>query len=92
MGKVKLRLLATLATATGIKEVETEASTLKEALNALTLEHGDNFKTKVFDETGNPKRLIKIYVNGKDVRFLNQLDTLLKDGDEVLIVPAVTGG
>jgi len=92
MGKVKLRLLATLATAVGRKEVETEASSLKEALDALTAEYGDRFKTKVFDTAGSPKRQIKIYVNGKDIRFLNQLDTLLKDGDEVLILPAVTGG
>jgi MoaD family protein len=92
MGRVKLRLLSTLATAIGKKEVETEASTLREALDRLTAENGDNFKTKVFDETGNPKKVIKIYVNGKDVRFLDKLDTLLKDGDEVLIAPAVTGG
>jgi len=92
MGKVKLRLLATLATAIGRKEVEAEASSLKEALDALTAEYGDKFKTKVFDTTGNPKRQIKIYVNGRDVRFLNQLGTLLNDGDEVLILPAVTGG
>jgi len=92
MGKVKLRLLATLATAIGRKEVETEASSLKEALDVLTAEYGDKFKAKVFDTTGNPKRQIKIYVNGRDIRFLNQLDTLLNDGDEVLILPAVTGG
>ena len=92
MGKVKLRLLSTLATAIGKKELETEASTLKEALNALTAEYGDKFKTKIFDTAGNPKRVIKIYVNGKDVRFLNHLDTELNDGDEVLILPAVTGG
>ncbi len=92
MSKVKLRLLSTLATVIGRKEVETEASTLKEAFDALTAEYGDTFKTKVFDTTGNPKRQIKIYVNGKDIRFLNKLDTLLNDGDEVLILPAVTGG
>ena len=92
MSRVKLRLLSTLATAIGRKELETEASTLKEALNALTAEYGDKFKTKIFDTAGNPKRVIKIYVNGKDVRFLNKLDTRLNDGDEVLIVPAVTGG
>ncbi|MFQ5999404.1 MAG: MoaD family protein [Candidatus Bathyarchaeia archaeon] len=92
MSKVKLRFLSTLATVVGRKELETEASTLKEALDALTAEYGDKFKTKVFDTTGNPKRQIKIYVNGKDIRFLNKLDTLLNDGDEVLILPAVTGG
>jgi MoaD family protein len=92
MGKVRLRLLATLATAIGRKELETEASTLKGALDALTSEYGNKFKTKVFDETGKPRRQIKIYVNGKDIRFLNKLDTLLNEGDEVLILPAVTGG
>jgi MoaD family protein len=92
MGKVKLRLLATLATAIGRNEVETEASSLNEALYALTAEYGDKFKTKIFDATGNLKRQIKIYVNGKDIRFINHLDTSLKDGDDVLIIPAVTGG
>jgi len=92
MGKVKLRLLATLATAIGRKELETEASSLKEVLDALTAQYGDKFKTKVFDTDGNPKRQIKIYVNGKDMRFLNELETPLNDGDEVLILPAVTGG
>jgi len=92
LGKVKLRLLATLATAIGRKELETEASSLKEVLDALTAEYGDKFKTKVFDTDGNPKRQIKIYVNGKDMRFLNELETPLNDGDEVLILPAVTGG
>ncbi len=92
MGKIKLRLLATLATVIGRREVETEASSLKEALGTLTVEYGDKFKRKVFDTAGNPRRQIKIYVNGKDIRFLNQLDTLLNDGDEVLILPAVTGG
>jgi MoaD family protein len=92
MGKVKLRFLATLATAIGRKEVETEASTLKEALDALTAEYGDKLRTKIFDTTGNPRRQIKIYLNGKDIRFLNKLDTPLNDGDEVLILPAVTGG
>ena len=92
MGKVTLRLLATLATAIGRKELETEASSLKAALDFLIAEYGDKFKTKVFDTTGNPRKQIKIYVNGKDIRFLNKLGTLLNDGDEVLILPAVTGG
>jgi MoaD family protein len=92
LGRVKLRLLVTLATALGRKEVEMEASSLKEALDALTAEYGEEFKTKVFDTAGNPRRQIKIYVNGRDLRFLNRLDTLLNDGDEVLVLPAVTGG
>ena len=92
MSKVKLRLLSTLATVIGRKELETEASTVKGVFDAVTAEYGDKFRTKAFDIAGNLRKVIKIYVNGKDIRFLNQLDTLLNDGDEVLILPAVTGG
>lgn len=92
MARVKMRLIATLATAIGRKELETEASSLREALDVLTEKYGDTFKTKILDSEGNPKEQIRIYVNGKDIRFLNKLNTSLSDGDEVLILPAVTGG
>lgn len=92
MVKVNVRLLPALVRNKGRTEVETDASTLKEALNILTEEYGEMFKTKIFDPKGNLKRQIKIYVNGRDMRFLNQLATLLNEGDEVLILPAVTGG
>jgi len=92
MGKVKVTFYGALAGATGEKEAEVEASTLKEALNRLTAKYGEHFKERVYDETGNPRRFINIYVNGKDVRFLNLLDTTLKHGDEVSIIPAVSGG
>ena len=35
---------------------------------------------------------MNVYTNGEDIRFLDGLDTQLKDGDEVSIVPAVAGG
>ncbi|MPZ22191.1 MAG: molybdopterin synthase sulfur carrier subunit, partial [Dehalococcoidia bacterium] len=38
------------------------------------------------------RRFVNVFVNGEDVRFLNGLQTDLKDGDEVSIVPAVAGG
>jgi len=41
---------------------------------------------------GDLRRFINIYVNGEDIRFLSGLETSLKDGDEVSIVPAVAGG
>jgi molybdopterin synthase sulfur carrier subunit len=37
-------------------------------------------------------RFINIYVNGEDIRFLDGFTTLLKDGDEVSLVPAIAGG
>jgi molybdopterin synthase sulfur carrier subunit len=44
------------------------------------------------DEAGQLRRFVNVYVNGEDVRFLQGLDTVLKPGDEVSIVPAVAGG
>jgi len=49
-------------------------------------------KERICDETGKVRRFINIYVNGEDVRFLQQDETLLKEGDEVSIVPAIAGG
>jgi molybdopterin synthase sulfur carrier subunit len=65
---------------------------LKEVLDSLIGEHGEEFKTKILDNAGNPQRHIRIYINGKDIRFLKKLNTPLNDGDEVLILPAVVGG
>lgn len=49
-------------------------------------------KERLWDEEGKLHRYINIYVNGKDVRFLQKLATPLKTGDEVNIVPAIAGG
>ncbi|PFG74480.1 ubiquitin-like small modifier protein 1 [Tepidiforma thermophila] len=49
-------------------------------------------KERMVDEAGQIRRFVNIYVNGDDVRFLDGLQTALKDGDEVSIVPAVAGG
>jgi molybdopterin synthase sulfur carrier subunit len=92
VAKVNLRVFATLATALGKKQVEVEGNSLKEALEALIEKHGEAFKMKIFDSSGNPQRHIRIYINGKDIRYLKQLSTPLNDGDEVLILPAVVGG
>jgi len=49
-------------------------------------------KSRLCDETGQPRRFLNLYVNSEDIRFLEGTDTPLKDGDEVSIVPAVAGG
>ncbi|MCP8311064.1 MAG: MoaD family protein [Candidatus Methylarchaceae archaeon HK01B] len=92
MSKVKTVFYGALVNVTGEKEVEVEASTLGEVLDTLTARWGNRFKAKLLDTTGNIRRFINIYINGKDVRFLNYFDTILKDEDEVLIIPAVSGG
>ena len=43
-------------------------------------------------ENGQVRRFVNIYINDEDVRYLDNLKTPLKDGDEVSIIPAVAGG
>jgi len=92
MSKVKIVFYGALVPVTGEREVEVEALTLKEVIDRLTAKYGDNFEERILDTTGNTRRFINIYVNGKDVRFLNQFETTLKHEDKVLIIPAVSGG
>ncbi|MDZ7727199.1 MAG: ubiquitin-like small modifier protein 1 [Dehalococcoidia bacterium] len=49
-------------------------------------------KERLLDDGGDIRRFVNIYVNGDDVRFIEGLESSLKDGDEVSIVPAVAGG
>ena len=49
-------------------------------------------KERLMDESENLRFFVNIYVNGEDIRFLQDLDTVTNDGDEVSIVPAVAGG
>lgn len=43
-------------------------------------------------EGGKIRRFVNIYVNEEDIRFLKAEETVVKDGDEVSIVPAIAGG
>ena len=71
--------------------VAIEAGTLGVLIEALESAY-PGMKERVCDETGEVRRFVNVYVNGEDVRFLDGLDSPLKAGDEVSIVPAVAGG
>ncbi len=49
-------------------------------------------KDRVCDEAGNVRRFVNIYINGEDIRFLDEKATVVKDSDEISIVPAIAGG
>ncbi len=74
-----------------IDVVNSEAATLAEAVDKLETEF-PGIKERIVDEQGEIRRFVNIYVNGEDVRFLDNIKTALKPGDEVSIVPAVAGG
>jgi sulfur-carrier protein len=70
--------------------VEVTGTTIKGALEAL----GQKFPAVVqrIFENGQVRRFVNIYLNDEDVRYLDNLGTAVKDGDEVSIIPAVAGG
>ncbi|MFN4133667.1 MAG: molybdopterin-synthase adenylyltransferase MoeB [Candidatus Hadarchaeales archaeon] len=73
--------------------IETEEDTVRGLLNALILKYGPQLGERVLDaKTGGLRRFVNIFVNGKDIRNLQALETKLKDGDEVRLIPAVAGG
>ncbi|RUM30995.1 MAG: molybdopterin synthase sulfur carrier subunit [Aquifex sp.] len=75
----------------GQGEVEVEAKSVKEAIEKLE-EQFPGIKERLIDENGELRRFVNLYVNDEDIRFLKGLDTELKDGDTLSIVPAIAGG
>jgi len=72
-------------------EVEVTAGTVGEALNALEERH-NGIKARICDEQGNVRRFVNVFLNDEDIRFLQNLETPLKDGDHLSIIPAIAGG
>ena len=49
-------------------------------------------RTQLFGEDGDLNRYVNVYLNDEDVRVLDGLETAVKDGDTVVILPAMAGG
>jgi len=75
----------------GADEVSAEGANIGELIDHLEAAH-PGLKERLCDEGGEIRRFVNIYVNDEDVRFLDGKATVLKDGDEVSIVPAIAGG
>jgi molybdopterin synthase sulfur carrier subunit len=75
----------------GNAEVNVEGATVSEALTNLDREY-PGFRDRIYDDSGNLRQFINIYVNESDIRFANGLETPVTERDELSIVPAVAGG
>jgi molybdopterin synthase sulfur carrier subunit len=75
----------------GAARIDAEGATVREALNYLVTLHPE-LGDRVYDENGQLRRFINLFVSGEDIRFLNGLETPVDDGAELSIVPAVAGG
>ena len=92
----------TLHTIMGIKDVIGQRlteldlpqdSTIADLLVSMSKTWGEKLSGKLFDPiTGSVLPYVRIMVNGQTISFLDGMETLLKEGDEVLILPPVSGG
>ncbi len=71
--------------------VSLEATSIDGLLQALEGRY-PGIQARLCDENGKLRRFLNLYVNSEDIRFLENQATVLSDGDEVSIVPAVAGG
>jgi sulfur-carrier protein len=92
---IEVRIPTILRTYTdGAKQVEGTGSTLGELIADLESRHA-GLSSRLLDagaQSPTLRRFVNVYLNDEDVRFLSGLETPLKDGDTVTVLPAVAGG
>ncbi len=88
---VTVRIPTPLRTLTGGQdEVSAEGGTVAQVIENLEANH-PGMKDRLCDDKG-VRRFVNIYHNDEDIRFLDNLETELKEGDTLSIVPAIAGG
>ncbi len=75
----------------GSAQVEVDGSTVAEALADLDARY-PGFRERLYDDSGNLRQFINIYVNDTDIRFGGGLETPVGERDDISIIPAVAGG
>ncbi len=89
---IEVKIPTILRTYTGgEKAVEAKGDTLQGLIDDLDSRHV-GIKGRLITDEGALHRFVNIYVNDEDVRFTGSLQTAVKDGDTVTVLPAVAGG
>jgi molybdopterin synthase sulfur carrier subunit len=88
----KVRIPTPLRKLTDNQEsIEVESNTIGGAIDELEGKF-PGIKERLVDEEGEFRRFVNVYVNEEDIRFLENQDTPLKEGDDISIIPAIAGG
>jgi sulfur-carrier protein len=74
-----------------VETVEVQPGTVSEIIQELD-QRFPGLRSRLCEDSGALRRFINVYVDGEDVRFLQNVSTTVKDGAEVSIVPAIAGG
>ena len=89
---IEVRIPTILRTYTGgEKTVQGAGDTLEALISDLDGKY-PGLRGRLVTDAGALHRFVNVYVNDEDVRFTGALETGLKDGDEVTVLPAVAGG
>lgn len=75
----------------GAAEVDVDGATVAEVLKQLEAVH-PGFAARLYDDQGELRRFVNVFVADEDIRFLQGLETPVAEGQVVSIVPAVAGG
>ena len=75
----------------GVRDVDAQGTTLRELLDDLEARY-PGITAMVLTDDGALHRFVNVYVNDEDVRYLGSLETEVRSGDTVSILPAVAGG
>ncbi len=89
---VSVRLTAVLQKLTGgQKSIEATGRTVAEVFDDIEARF-PGFKAQVYGPDGKPHRFVNIYLNDEDIRYTGGIETALKSGDVLDILPALAGG
>lgn len=89
---VKVRIPTPLRKLTHEEElVQVNPGTISSAIAELQTRY-PGIRERLVDDSGAVRRFVNVYVNEEDIRFLQNQDTAIKDGDEISIIPAIAGG
>ena len=75
----------------GAAEVQVDGATVSDVLKGLEDAH-PGFAERLFDDSGELRRFVNVFVADEDIRFLQGIDTPVTDAEVVSIIPAVAGG
>ncbi|MFX0154666.1 MAG: MoaD family protein [Candidatus Hodarchaeota archaeon] len=93
MANIILKLMATFSTDVGLSQIDySNVEILADVINKFMSEHGNKIRKSFINKKGKLENHVVILVNGRNYLFLDELNTKLKDGDQIVISPPLVGG
>lgn len=93
MAKVTLKLMTIFSTDIGLTQINySNVEILGDVINQFIDDYGKKIRKNLLDSQGNLATHVVILVNGRNYMFLEELNTKLKDGDQITISPPLIGG